>query len=478
MQTTFSAEVRVLICLNCGAPLEANIAGGSTTCRFCNTVNQLTRRNDQALFQPMAHARLPEPERLRLLRAQDGRLLLPPESLKSLFPNGQLPSWKVPEAMAVWQAVRQELEQTGAADFGGAERLLFLTVILGNHFAAQNDALRQRAMFESALEAFSVPRHQQIMRGYLCRSAVRTGDLAAAEEWLAPCDPYSQDLEMDSAYRASRAFIDTAKGDYNAVLRVLGGQKDEVPILDALDPLCTVLRANAWERLGNLEAALAALHAGMADRATMENVVKANPSLQLCEQSFATALRRYDVVAGHVAAKVHGEGIGQALFVIGLVVTIPALASMLIAVPLFFLFDIGSGTIDIDRSIFSGMPSGFSDIFSGMLSGMLFMFGFSAALTGLPFLCIGYFMKKGAQRAGKIRTHGVLGTARVMSSAPTGLTGNSGPHMRYELLVTLSSSPPYTVFLNTPGPNAKLVQGAEVRVRVDPQNPSEAVLEE
>src|SRR5262249_50734103 len=149
VKTTFSTQVRILLCSNCGAPLEASIAGGQTACRYCSAMNQLAGRDDRFLAGAQQQAPIPEPERIARLRSQDGRPLLPPASIASLVPNGQLPAWKVQEALAVWQSTRQELR--GSANYEAAERLLFLTMVLSNHFSEQNDTLRQRAMFESAL---------------------------------------------------------------------------------------------------------------------------------------------------------------------------------------------------------------------------------------------------------------------------------------------------------------------------------------
>ena len=67
-------------------------------CRYCGAQNQLVARNEQPI---LAHQPQPlsEAERLIRLRQQDGRPLLPPPSLQSLVPDGQLPPWKVNEAI-------------------------------------------------------------------------------------------------------------------------------------------------------------------------------------------------------------------------------------------------------------------------------------------------------------------------------------------------------------------------------------------
>ena len=46
MDTTFSFQLRILLCTHCGAPLEASPAGGQIPCRYCHAVNQLSVRDD------------------------------------------------------------------------------------------------------------------------------------------------------------------------------------------------------------------------------------------------------------------------------------------------------------------------------------------------------------------------------------------------------------------------------------------------
>ena len=84
------------------APRSKRPRPGQIPCRYCHAVNQLSVRDDRPAFPPTAP--ISEQERINRLRAQDGRPLLPPPSLQALLPNGQLPAWKVQEALAVWQA--------------------------------------------------------------------------------------------------------------------------------------------------------------------------------------------------------------------------------------------------------------------------------------------------------------------------------------------------------------------------------------
>ena len=43
--TLFRYDVRILMCEQCGAPLDAAPEGGHVACRFCQARNQIGRRN-------------------------------------------------------------------------------------------------------------------------------------------------------------------------------------------------------------------------------------------------------------------------------------------------------------------------------------------------------------------------------------------------------------------------------------------------
>ena len=38
-KTIFSYDVRILACQNCGAPINASLEGGQTSCEYCGAVN-------------------------------------------------------------------------------------------------------------------------------------------------------------------------------------------------------------------------------------------------------------------------------------------------------------------------------------------------------------------------------------------------------------------------------------------------------
>jgi hypothetical protein len=461
MNTTFSYALRMALCQNCGAPIEAAPGGGMFACRYCGAQNQLVARNEQPI---LAHQPQPlsEAERLMRLRQQDGRPLLAPPSLHALVPDGQLAPWKVNEAVQVWNSTRGEVQRT--ANYEASERLIFLTMVLANHFSDGNDLMRQRAMFESALDVCTLPRHKQTMRGYLSRCAARQGDLAAAEQWLTPCDRQSDDLETDSAYRFSRAFIDTARHNYNGVLQVLGSGSKDVPLMDAVDSVCAVLRANAWERVGQLQTAVQQLteqmQAGAQDRLAIGKIVEKYRDWALCQQSYPLANSQHGAHAASQAAMRAGGGIHYVFIPLGLLFLLigAVCVALLVASPLAAVL-------------------GYEDL---GLAGAGPSFGLAVTFVpmGLIFTGIGFAMRSAAARAQRLRLHGLRGTGTVMNASPTGLSINNVPQFAITMMIQLDGRAPYQatskILMSSP---TAVVPGARVPVRVDPQNASEVLIE-
>ncbi|MBX3231213.1 MAG: hypothetical protein KIT84_09750 [Labilithrix sp.] len=455
MNTSFSYQLRVAACDRCGAPLEVNVAGGSFECRYCHAQNQIALRDEGLLAPPRQP--VPEHERVARLRMQDGRPLLPPPSITHLMPAGRLEEWKVEEAIAVWNSARQELRaQPGSYD--AAERIVFLSMVLVQHFSeGKEDKLRQRALLEGALDVVKLPRHRQIVRGFLARAAVRENDIQAAEAWLAPCDPASDDLQSDSAYRFTRAFIDTATGNFQRVLQVLGQNAQEVPIEDASDDVCAVFRANAWEKMGRADLAVHLLRermgaGGGSGRQTIERVVHRYAQWHLCAMSYPQAAAGYAHIASEKAAQHVSGGIHKVFFPLGVLMAVVG-ALCLAAVPLGFL------ALDMGIEGFMGFG----------ITGGTFLF------MGLIFGGIGYAMKKSAEKAAWLRMHGVAGTGVVRDVSPTGVSINHVPQLRYTLEIRIPTRAPYNASTTALGRRADI--GASIAVRVHPQNPNDFIME-
>ncbi len=454
--TSFSYQLRVAACDRCGAPLEATVGGGSFTCRFCNAQNQLKVRDEGLIAPPRPP--IHEAERINRLRMQDGRPLLPPPAIAHLFgPGGTIEDWKEQEAIAVWNGARQEL-RNAPGNYDAAERLVFLSMFLSQHFQRKTDLMRQRSLLEGALDVVTLPRHRQILRGYIARAAVRAGDIAAAEAWLKPCDPASDDLQMDSAYRFTRAFIDTATGNFQRVLQVLGQGPHDVPIEDASDDVCAVFRANAWEKMGRPDVAVNLLRerfaaGGGTGRQTITRVIEVYAQWHLCAQSYPQASAGYAHVAAQKAATRASGGIHKAFVPVGILMLVIGLG-LLAMVPIGLVMD-----MDLHESI-----GGF-----GFGGGML-------VFMGLVFGGIGFAMKKSAEKAAWLRVHGIQGNARIQDVSGTGTTINNVPMLQFTLLVTIPGHPPYQATAKQLGMGG-LSPGGNIAVRVNPRNLQELIME-
>lgn len=449
--TLFRYDVRILMCEQCGAPLDAAQEGGHVACRYCRATNAIGRRNTTMVGAATAgRPQIPEHERIMRLRAQDGRPMTPPPGVAHLFgPAGTIEPWKVQEALAVWQQTRNEVRATGSPS--AAERLHFLTIVLASMMGMQGEAHRQRALLESALDVAALPRHRQALFSSLSRCAVREGDLPAAEAWLAACDPLSDDLETDSDFRLARAYIDTVRGNFVGVLSVLGAGPTDVPLHDAVDGVCAILRANALERTGQAQAAVAMLlhfkqRAG--DRMAMQRVMEAHRHWNLCPYSYAIASQEHTRTAADQAAMAASGGIHVVFIPVGALLMVVAGVCVLLMIP---------GVIPLAAA-------------PGIVLG--------GGLTGTIFFLIGRGLKKSADRAKHLRLHGVLGQGDIQGISPTGTRINNVPMVKVDMVIRLPGAAPYTAsttVLQTAVPG--IAPGMSVPVRADPQNPSDVMIE-
>jgi hypothetical protein len=289
MTSAFATDIRVLTCPQCGAPVKAAPSGGQVTCAYCHAQTVINARDDK----PLAHVGPPVPEagRMQSLWAQAqayGNTRLPPEMVQ-LLAHGPLTPATFPQGLALWQLY---IQRAAAGDFRASELATLMTGSLSSFCVMHNDEVRQRALFETALDVLPNPNHKQVMRCNLARAAIKAGDLAAGEVWMASCNPTPVDLEADSAYRATYAAMATARGHFQNVLAALGPTVNAVPLVSPIQVLCNVYRANAIEKLGNVAVAAQQL----VQTATtlqggsnaVQGIIKASP-FHLCPQSLPAA---------------------------------------------------------------------------------------------------------------------------------------------------------------------------------------------
>ncbi len=281
---TYDPSIRVLACPGCGAPVDVAPAGGQTRCEYCGVAAVYSTRPGAPAMVP---SMVPEAERLERLRAQLGREAPIPEDMKP-FLAGRMSDERRAQAEAMLRAARA---QPGSDLRDGTVH--WLTVALYNAYAGPENARRQRALLETATEVLATSTRRHVLLGMLARNAARAGELVAAEHWLAQMDPQATLLPAHSAHRLTRAYVDTARGDYRAVLDALGADLLTVPLAGGDTLMSSVLRANAHERLGDAPTGASQIGAYMKQaphlRQLIERIIEANPTLALCPEAIVLA---------------------------------------------------------------------------------------------------------------------------------------------------------------------------------------------
>lgn len=457
MGKLFDFDSRVLMCRNCGGPLQTGFTGGQVTCGYCGTINVFTPRKEEPVEPAAVASDITEEERMALLNRQDGTQPEIPPAVSQLLSGGRLAPWKEGEALSMWRTTCGEL--AGGSDFSSAELLYFLTIILSNHYSEKNDSLRQRALFESALEVLTLPRHRQVIRGMLARNAALEGDAEAAEKWLEPCNPRSEDLESDSTYRVSRAEIATVRGDWDEVLRILGTGISDVPIVSYLDGKAIVQRANALERTGKpAEAAeqislfIEANGAGGLGALKQILAVYSDSGVEMCPETLSAAMNVSSARAGKAEAEMANPGgvFGQVFAGAGLFMILLALALPLITRRATGEFVTGAWI----ASAFVGV-------------------------MGIVFTATGIHHIRAGRKVIRLHTKGLEASGVLRGISFTGMRINKIPQYSLDMEVTLPGERPYAVTLKKTIPNAdtdRYHTGAEFAVKVDPEDRSSVTL--
>ncbi len=441
-KTVFDQALRVLACESCGAPVQGTIAGGRVRCDYCNAINMLPARNDERDRATHHQSKLSEGERYQRLRAQDNKPLLPPASLQSLMSQGQLAQGAVAEATKQWQQACSEVAK--GASFGASERLFFLSIMLYGHLSEQGEELKVRALIETSLQHLEDQTFRAVLHGMLCRNAARLGDYEAAAYWLSLCDPSSDNLQVDTSYRFSAAYLATAKREFDAVIRLLGSRIDDVPIADTNDFVCGVLRANALEHTGQLDLAVEQLMQWSAKSGpAVEKIVAANASLKLCVKSLPRAVSRAADFEAAVIQTKSGIKVGRLM--------LPIMLSGLV--------------IPIVASV------GFTAFDPMMMTWLLPVL--IVGVTG--FILVSVFRSIGA--AGRTRAHleqiGVAATGTILAIEGTGTRINNQPQMKLRMRIETPGKPAFLVEHREVIPTHQLAQlpvGTQVNVRYDPND--------
>jgi len=302
MSTAFAFDIRVLVCPICGAPVHVSPVGGSVTCAHCRNSIEVEPRPEGVPTGPTTT----EDERIRELFGQMADHKDDSKNWPDQFAQvarGGVTDDNAFQTRSLW---RSYCQQARSGDPTAGEYAVMLTAPLSNYYSIQGDDERRRALFESTLEALPSPAHQEIMRCRLARAALKAGEVDAARAWLASCDPAPLDLAADSDYRLSAAYLATFDHDFSRVLSLLGRTHGSIPTSVAARLLVVLVRANALEKSGDVDEAVATLldFAGHSEGTLAEEgmaaAVKANSWLDLCPRSVPQAIA--EIQAGRTGA--------------------------------------------------------------------------------------------------------------------------------------------------------------------------------
>jgi hypothetical protein len=437
---------RLYVCPRCSAPDRAPLQGGEVTCSRCHSPHTLPDRtalpaNPGALDMPPD-----DPARIQQLRAQDGRPRQVPATLLAVLGAPSILPGREQESVAIWQSLRTRSAQ---GDVTASEDLSMLTLLMVQSPVAKDSPDLADALSESAFDAAVLPRHKQEQLGVLLRAAVARGDRTGAQRYLSWMTPGAPDLETDSELRVSAAMLATLDRDGRRVLALLGPRKSAIPIDDSLDDLASVLRANAFELLGDRERAADTLRELQSSQ-DLARVSARYAALQLCAQAGqAYTASTTEESVKRVAANVNstsfaGGGLGIVFAVLGL------------------------GCLGVGVAM-TQSDSPFEAIIS-FATGALFTVGGTMGFV---------HARKKAKRAVWLRRNGLSLTARILGADKTGMEVGDTPVYSFVVEVAGPEGSYQASFSKlVPEHKVPVMLGTEVRVYADPDNLREIIVDE
>lgn len=447
----FNDARRTLVCAACGSLVEAPLEGGSVTCSSCShgwlvgprpPPPASTTDRAERLFSPSPALHLDE----------GGEL---PAELAPFVETGSLPlRSKAKEIRRAWTEILADLRQQGSIE--AEKRLIWLTRALYDppleHTALHQRArLQLRAEVESAAEVMGSSSHRQQMWSLLSRAACRAGDLVSAAAWLERSSGPADDAAGDAAVRLARGYIETARGNWAAVLNALGKTTREAPAATSYAAEVALLRANALEHLGRQnEAALLITRElrrlGTAHARLMARIVMANArTLPLCALSHTKGQRRYA-----------SEAVGKT----------PQWYNARLWILLPALLLTGFLVRELDAMHLPPAPEQ--------------LLGVSALAVGALFtIVLSWRAYRAYYQDVRLRAEGVPSIAMIDSAQPTGTLVNDLPQLdlRVRVLVGTGWSPARIKAYVHPLHMQRFSPGSRIPVRVDKKDPRHLVLE-
>lgn len=302
MSNTFDASIRSLLCARCGAPLQVPLAGGRVTCAYCRTSAEI----GSARVDPLHLAAIGGPELDEAARERARLISLRAQAATYNSSTNIYAFYEAPPGLEHFDAIAEDdpgklhlLHQAfvdasrrceATSGSLGVQRHVYWLArkLLQMHTHAQ-DMGRGRVYLETSRELLTDPGYQQLLRCAMANLARDGGDLAAAEAWLATCDPHPALLDLDSDYRTSRARIAIQREEWTAVLDLVGETHASQPFEPSSVPQVTLFRVLALAATGAPSEAEAELRwlAEQIDREFLRAWIERMPYLAPCRAVWA-----------------------------------------------------------------------------------------------------------------------------------------------------------------------------------------------
>jgi len=391
-----------------------------------------------------------EAMRFEKLRAQDGKPLVPPPAMHGLLGPGGLDPAKAPQAQQQWQAAATELQTVYS--FPAEERLYWCYFLLAALYAQQGKRHEARQLGQQTLPLLREARHQQIVLGSIARHSALLHDAAGAQQAQQQLLPQSEDLLIDTNYRFTAAYLAALRGDDHTVLQMLGYNTTDIPIADAWDKICAMLRANAHERQDRGEMAqqqLMSFGATAKGLAELSEMAQVNHELKLLPRTLPAMQQLAQQMNANVVKTNSGISIGS-FFIL------PIVGVALFGVGIPFLGGAGENTQ------------------------MIFTIGGTIGFIALSFFFVGRLILKPKMLRKKLAHSGADGSGKILAIERTGTRVNNQPMFRFRMLITVPTfKQPYMAIhheIMAPGAVQGLPPGTEVPVKVDPKDPRQMII--
>jgi hypothetical protein len=154
---------------------------------------------------------------------------------------------------AVWKETKAVIADEHDADT--EHRAVWISAMSAAIFARSGDALRERAVLETALESTTIEIYRAMIAARLARVAARGDALDLADAWLESAPKRTGLPEAESDLEVARALVAHRRGDLDAALSSVGPHPSTSAIVGGARVLAAALRIDILERRGEKVAA-------------------------------------------------------------------------------------------------------------------------------------------------------------------------------------------------------------------------------